>query len=37
VQGLCPESDRGAEFTMLMRKEYEDYGRVIRDANIEAE
>jgi tripartite-type tricarboxylate transporter receptor subunit TctC len=34
VQGLLPEKACGAEFAALMRREYEDYGRVIRDANI---
>jgi tripartite-type tricarboxylate transporter receptor subunit TctC len=37
VQGLLPEKACGAEFAALMRREYEDYGRVIRDANINAE
>jgi hypothetical protein len=37
AQGFLPEKACGAEFGTLMRKEYEDYGRVIRDANIKAE
>jgi tripartite-type tricarboxylate transporter receptor subunit TctC len=37
VQGFVPEKACGAEFGTLMRKEYEDYGRVIREANIKAE
>jgi tripartite-type tricarboxylate transporter receptor subunit TctC len=30
--GMC-----GAEFGVLLRKQYEDFGRVIREANIKAE
>ena len=37
VQGLFPEKECGAEFSALMRKEYEDYGRVIRNANIKTD
>jgi tripartite-type tricarboxylate transporter receptor subunit TctC len=34
VQGLYPVKACGAEFATFVRKEYEDYGRVIREANI---
>jgi hypothetical protein len=27
----------GAEFSGLLRKQYDDFGRVIREANIKAE
>jgi tripartite-type tricarboxylate transporter receptor subunit TctC len=37
VQGLYPMSGCGAEFAAFMRKEYENWGRVIREANIKAE
>ena len=36
VQGLFPLKECGAEFAAFLRKEYEDYGRVIREANIKA-
>jgi tripartite-type tricarboxylate transporter receptor subunit TctC len=35
--GLYPVGVCRAEFGALMRKQYEDFGRVIRDANIRAE
>src|SRR5262245_39743746 len=37
VQGLYPMHGCGAEFAAFMRKEYEKWGRVIREANIKAE
>jgi tripartite-type tricarboxylate transporter receptor subunit TctC len=37
VQGLYPMTECGADFTALERKEYEFYGRTIRDANIKGE
>jgi tripartite-type tricarboxylate transporter receptor subunit TctC len=37
AQGLFPLKECGAEFSAMLRREYEDYGRAIRDANIKAE
>jgi len=37
VQGLYPVGMYGADFGAFLRKEYDDYGRVIRDANIKVE
>jgi tripartite-type tricarboxylate transporter receptor subunit TctC len=37
AQGLFPEMECGGEFAAMMRKEYEDYGRIIREADIRAE
>jgi tripartite-type tricarboxylate transporter receptor subunit TctC len=37
IQGLFPEKDCGADFTAMMRREYDNYGRVIREAGIKAE
>jgi tripartite-type tricarboxylate transporter receptor subunit TctC len=37
IQGLFPETECGAEFTAMMRKEYDNYGRVIREAGIKGE
>jgi tripartite-type tricarboxylate transporter receptor subunit TctC len=37
VQGLYPAILCGADFDALIRKEYAEYGRVIREANIKAE
>jgi len=37
VQGLYPMNECGAEFAAFMRKEYENWGRKIREANIKAE
>jgi tripartite-type tricarboxylate transporter receptor subunit TctC len=37
VQGLYPVGTCGAEFGAYIRKQYDDYGRVIREANIKAE
>jgi tripartite-type tricarboxylate transporter receptor subunit TctC len=36
-QGLFPVKVCGAEFSDRLRKQYDDYGRVIREANIKAE
>jgi tripartite-type tricarboxylate transporter receptor subunit TctC len=36
-QGLYPINSCGADFADLMRKEYEDYGVTIREANIKGE
>jgi tripartite-type tricarboxylate transporter receptor subunit TctC len=35
--GLYPVEVCGAEFGALIRRQYEEYGRVIREANIRAE
>jgi tripartite-type tricarboxylate transporter receptor subunit TctC len=35
--GLLPVGIRGAHFAALLQKQYSDFGRVIRDANIKAE
>jgi hypothetical protein len=37
VQGLYPVGICGADFGALIRKQYDEYGRVIREANIKAE
>ena len=37
VQGLYPVGMCGAAFGALVRKQYDDFGRVIREANIKAE
>ena len=37
VQGLYPMNECGAEFATFMRKEHENWGRVIRETNIKAE
>jgi tripartite-type tricarboxylate transporter receptor subunit TctC len=37
VQGLDPDALCGASFGALLRKQYDDYGRIIREANIKAE
>ena len=37
VQGLYPVGTCGADFGSYLRKQYEDYGRIIREANIKAE
>ena len=36
-QGLYPVGTCGADFGSYIRKQYEEYGRVIREANIKAE
>jgi hypothetical protein len=35
--GLYPIGMCGADFAALLRKQYDDFGRVIREANIKAE
>ena len=35
--GLKPATVCGAEFGMLLRKQYEDYGRIIRESNFKAD
>jgi tripartite-type tricarboxylate transporter receptor subunit TctC len=35
--GLFPNGTCGADFTAVLRKDYEEYGRVIREANIKME
>jgi tripartite-type tricarboxylate transporter receptor subunit TctC len=37
AQGLFPVGLCGADFRTLVHKQYDDYGRVIREANIKAE
>jgi tripartite-type tricarboxylate transporter receptor subunit TctC len=37
TMGLAPAVICGAEFGAMMQKQYDDYGRVIREANINAE
>jgi tripartite-type tricarboxylate transporter receptor subunit TctC len=37
AQGLFPAVTCGADFGAIIRKQYEEYGRVIREANIRAE
>jgi tripartite-type tricarboxylate transporter receptor subunit TctC len=37
IQGLYPAVKCSADFGALLRKQYDDYGRVIREANIKAE
>jgi tripartite-type tricarboxylate transporter receptor subunit TctC len=37
VQGLYPEPMCGADFDALIRKQYDEYGRIIRESNIKAE
>jgi len=36
-QGFSPVGLCGAGFAALLRKQYDDYGRVIREANIKAD
>jgi tripartite-type tricarboxylate transporter receptor subunit TctC len=37
LQALSPVAKCGADFTAHLRKQFDDYGRVIREANIRAE
>ena len=37
VQGLYPVGMCGADFGALLRRQYDEFGRVIREANIKAE
>jgi hypothetical protein len=34
---MFPVGSCGAEFGALLRKQYDDYGHIIREANIKAE
>jgi tripartite-type tricarboxylate transporter receptor subunit TctC len=36
-QGLYPMTECGPQFAALVRREYDDYGRMIRDANIKGD
>ena len=36
-QGFTPVGLCGADFAALLRKQYDDYSRIIREANIKAE
>jgi tripartite-type tricarboxylate transporter receptor subunit TctC len=37
AQGLFPAVTCGADFGALIRKQYDEYGRIIREANIKTE
>ena len=37
IQGLYPVGKCGTEFGDYLRKQYDEYGRVIREAHIKAE
>jgi tripartite-type tricarboxylate transporter receptor subunit TctC len=37
IQGLFPVGTCGTDFSAIIRKQYEEYGRVIHDADIKAE
>jgi tripartite-type tricarboxylate transporter receptor subunit TctC len=37
AQGFSPVGRCGADFASLLRKQYDDYGRIIRDAHIVTE
>jgi tripartite-type tricarboxylate transporter receptor subunit TctC len=37
IQGMTPDVRCGAPFASFLHKQYDDYGRAIRDANIKAE
>ena len=37
VQGLYPSDTCGADFAAFLSRQYGDYGRIIRDANIKTE
>jgi tripartite-type tricarboxylate transporter receptor subunit TctC len=37
AQGLYPVAACGTEFAALLRKQYDDYSRIIREANIKVE
>jgi hypothetical protein len=34
--GLSPVGTYGANFAVILRKQYNEFGRIIREANIEA-
>jgi tripartite-type tricarboxylate transporter receptor subunit TctC len=37
AQGYIPVGMCGADFAAYIRKQYDDYGRAVREANIKAE
>jgi len=37
TQGFAPVGRCGADFAAVLRKQYEDYGRIIRDAHLAME
>ena len=37
LQGLYPQPRCGAEFDALIRNQYDEYGRIVREANIKPE
>ena len=37
AQGLYPVAMCGEEYGVYLRKQYEEYGRIIREANIKAQ
>ena len=37
AQGIYPVGSCGTDFATLIRKQYAEYGRVIRDANLKIE
>jgi len=37
AQGFVPVGSCGADFGALLRKQYDHYGRIIREANIKAD
>jgi tripartite-type tricarboxylate transporter receptor subunit TctC len=37
MQGLYPVAVCGADFGAFLRKQYDDYGLIVREANIKAE
>jgi tripartite-type tricarboxylate transporter receptor subunit TctC len=37
AQGFSPVGICGVDFGTLLRKQYDDYGRIVREANVKAE
>jgi tripartite-type tricarboxylate transporter receptor subunit TctC len=37
VQGLYPATSCGAEFSARIRKQYDEYGRILREVNIKGD
>jgi hypothetical protein len=37
TQGFFPAGICGPEFSALLRKQYDEYGRIIRESNIKVE
>jgi tripartite-type tricarboxylate transporter receptor subunit TctC len=37
AQGFFPVGTCGADFAALLRKQFDEYGRIIREANIKSE